>query len=118
MAKLKPNRSYKNHKAMIFSSELQEVVTVPVLDVIDGNNIETEEGVLPLDDAKRFFDANTGAVTYVFDLELPARVEASKLVQLRRSVAVKNMFNYDKDKAFDIFKFLPYVIAIIALLAS
>lgn len=118
MSKLKPNRIYKNHKAMIFSSDLQEFVTVPVLDVIDGNNIETEEGVLPLDKAKRFFDANNGSVTYVFDLDLPAKVEASNLVKLRRSVAIKNMFTYQTDKPFDLFKFLPYVIAIIALLAS
>lgn len=103
----------KNHRVLIFEDNCLSVYPVIYFDSV---TIETGSMVLNASDCVRYFNDSDGGFSFVFNLDLPAKVEASNLQQLRRSTALKNMFSYDRDKGFDIFKLLPWVITIIALL--
>ncbi|MBX0351818.1 MULTISPECIES: hypothetical protein [Bacillales] len=90
------------------------VETYPV-ENIWADVVQYEKGTLPLSEAKKFYDIGSGGLSYVYNLDMPAKTEANKIKMLARSVAINNMFKFDRNKPFDIFKLLPYVIAIVAL---
>lgn len=109
MAKVKYNKDYKNYSVSIIQGDV--LTTYPVVDVI-GDSVEYEEGVLNIADATKYIDNNTGGLHYIFNLDLPAVVEAKNLKLLRRSTAVNNLFKYDKGKKFDLVAFMPWVVII------
>lgn len=90
------------------------VESYPVINIW-ADAVEYEKGVLPLSEATKYYDIASGGLSYVYNLDLPGRTEASKIKMLARSTAIHNMFKFDRNKPFDIFKLLPYVIAIVAL---
>lgn len=114
MSRQRRNSNYKNHRVLMVVDD--ELVSSHVVDVLDGKDVETPEGILPIEDAKKLYDASTGGITYIYNLDMPARVESTKLRELKRSVAIKNMMNYEKEKKFDLVNFMPWVIAVLALL--
>jgi hypothetical protein len=106
---------YKNHSVMVVNEEQGSIDILPVWN-LSAETIETPDEMLRVADSKRFYNNQDGGFTYVFNMDIPARVEASNLVKLRRSEALKSMFDYDKGKGFDIMKVLPYVVAVCALI--
>ena len=112
MAKLKQNKEYKNHYVSIFTDDT--MTTYPVLDMVS-DDLEYEHGMLPVENAKKVFDFSTGGLHFIYNLDLPAKVEAEKLSTLRRSVAIKNIFAFDKDKGFDLMGFLPWLIIMLLI---
>jgi hypothetical protein len=111
--KVQFNKEFKNDKLSIF--ENYSVSTYPVVDIF-GDSIEYEEGVLKLADASQYHDLKSGGVHYVFNLDLPAKVEANNLKLLRRSSALKNIFQFDKNKKFDLVGFMPWIIIVLLVL--
>lgn len=99
----------ENFKVMVFDEELDSLRYEKYIG-IDPKDIETENGMYPLEDARKVYNESDGMIYYIFNLDLPAKVEASNLKQLRRSSALSNIFNYDVKKEFDIFKFLPWIV--------
>ncbi|MCG7218201.1 hypothetical protein MF069_36495 [Paenibacillus mucilaginosus] len=99
------------HKAIIFDKETRMVSIVDVYGQA-GNMLETKtDGVWHVDNAITYVDEKNGGIVYVYNVDLPAKVEADHLKTLRRSAALKRMFDFEKDdKTFDWFKFLPYLI--------
>lgn len=77
-----------------------------------GDKVETETAMFNTGDADRYFDEGSGVTSYVFHIDLPAKVEAASLKNLRRSVALTRIFDYDIKKPMDLFKFMPYLIII------
>jgi hypothetical protein len=111
----KKNSAYSNCKVSIFTGD--KVETYP-LEEIQRDLLEFKEGLLPLDEAKVFHDISNGGLHYVFHLDLPAKVEAGKLKNLYRSAVIHNIFSYDKKKPLDVFKLLPWIVTIVALLVK
>lgn len=113
MAKKAPrNKEYKNYSVSIVTEDT--IVTYPVLDLIN-DDLEYAHGFLPVADGKKFFDFSNGGLHFMYNLDLPAKVEAEKLKTLRRSVAIKNIFAFDKDKGFDLMGFLPWIIIMLLI---
>lgn len=106
-------KEFKNHKVIVFQDG--SMTHHQVLG-IDSGLIETEFDMLPVKDAVRYYDQTNAGFTYIFNLDLPSKVEAGTLKELRRSTAIKNIMSFDREKGFDVFKFMPYVIAVVALL--
>ncbi|MEC2986271.1 hypothetical protein P9Z41_12875, partial [Bacillus cereus] len=53
-------------------------------------------------------------VYHIYNLEKPARIEAENLKMLRRSSALKGIFDFDTGKKpFDIIGFMPWVIIVL-----
>lgn len=105
----------KNHKVLIFS-ELENTYQSKKVVSIDDNVIEFDDGLLTFGDSKKYYNELTGEVTYIYNLDIPTKLESGNLKTLRRSVALKNLFTYDKEQSFDLIKFIPYCIAIIAII--
>lgn len=107
-------KEYKNHKVIIVfedgSMEQQQVWG------IDNGTIETENDILKLDDCTKYYNRTHAGFTYVFYMDLPAKVQAEELKELRRSKVIKNIMSYDRDQPFDIFKLMPWIITIVALM--
>ncbi|MBK5482940.1 hypothetical protein JFV29_13865 [Peribacillus sp. TH16] len=112
MAKPKQNREFKNYSVSIVTDDT--LVTYPVLDMVN-DDLEYVDGFLPVSEGKKFFDFSTGGLHFMYNLDLPAKVEAEKLKTLRRSVAIKNIFSFDKDKGFDLMGFLPWLIIMLLI---
>lgn len=115
MKKVKQNPEYKKFYITIFDESNDTLKTYNVLDV-HNNDLEYAEGFLPIDDAKQYFDHSTGGLHFFYNLDLPAKLEANKLKMLRRDKALANMFNFEIDKQFDIFGFLPWLAIILLIL--
>lgn len=113
MARGKQNPIFKNCKVTIFNGD--KVENYKLLD-IHGDNLEFEGGLLPVSEAQMHFDITSGGTQYTYHLDLPARLESHKLKELYRSTVINNIFSYDKNKPFDIFKFLPWLVIILLVL--
>lgn len=113
MFKKKNNFKHKNDLVTIVAED--QLSTYPVIDVV-GDSIEYDDGVLNLSDAKKFYDVSSGGLHFVFNLDLPAKVEANNLKMLRRSQALNNIFKYDRGKKFDLMTFMPYIVIILLVL--
>jgi hypothetical protein len=91
--------------------------TLSIQNVAESNAdcVETDQSILYLADAKTYIDASRGSLVHLFNVDLPARVEAENLKNLRRSTALKRVFEFDRSDGNLDWKYLiPYVI--IALL--
>lgn len=100
-------------KALIFGPD-RTVTIYPILDQ-SADVIETGKHVLYLEGSQAYVDTD-GSIMYLFDLsEMPARVEAENLKKLRRSVALRRIFEFERSTGgIDWLKLFPYLI--IALL--
>jgi hypothetical protein len=115
MAKEKAySKKFKDHKVLILNED-GSVLSLPVLN-IDSGYIETSEDIFQVTDAIKYYNLNTGGFTYIFNLDLPAKVESKNLKDLRRSMVIKNLFSYDREKALDMKLVLPYIIAIAVII--
>lgn len=80
------------------------------------NAIETDTDILRMEDAKKYVDVRSGGITYIFNADIPARMEAQNLKNLRRSSALRNAFSFDKPNNPDFVKIGFAVIAILAII--
>lgn len=104
----------KDKMLVVYDDQTCELV--PVKEVAD-QHIETTKGLYPIEDVSTLFDVRNSNVIYVSNLDMPARVEAAKLKQLRRSTALLRMFEFDaKAKPFDLMSLMPWVIVIALLI--
>ena len=102
----------KNVKVLIYDEE-KKTIRTEKFNLINGNDLETNAGWYPLDDSQRLIDDSDGTIYYLFNVPVPAKIEAENLKHLRRSVALNNIFDYQTKKQFDLFAFMPWVIIIL-----
>lgn len=103
-------------KVMFFDEERKTVSVENVKDV-QGDSIESSTGLLHLNDADIYTDEWNGSIYYVYNGDLPAKVEAENLKKLRRNAALSNIFNYSSAKPFDFMSLMPWVALIVSLFA-
>ncbi len=109
----KKGQTFSNHKAYVIRDEVMYVERVISA---DSDVVETETGIYKTDDAKRYYNETEGAIAYVFNVDIPSKVEAEKLKTLRRATTIKNIFKYDTQKSFDFKEMIPWVIVVLTLL--
>ncbi|HDR4573542.1 TPA: hypothetical protein QCQ70_004366 [Bacillus cytotoxicus] len=109
----KKGETFSNHKVIIVRDDVMYVEKVRSA---DSDVIETETSIYKTEDANRYYNETEGSITYVFNVDIPAKVEAENLKLLRRATTIKNIFKYDTDKAFDINKMIPWIIVALALI--
>jgi hypothetical protein len=103
-------KSRLNATVVLFNQESKEIMIESAVDT-SGDVIETEGMLLHLEHATTFVDPKKKNLVYVFNLDYPAKVEAENLKLLRRSVTLKQLFNFERGTGqIDWLKWLPYVI--------
>lgn len=112
---MKNKKTLSHIKVLIFDKE-RGAVNIENGKNIYADQIESESGLYDLAHSKVYHDEWNGDTYYLFNVDLPAKVEAANLKRLRRSAAISAMFSYDTKKSFDLFKFLPYVIIILMVM--
>ena len=105
----------KKDKAIIFHDDGQTCEIVNVEDVSE-QAITTARGMYTFEDCTKHLEIRNGHLLYMVKADLPARVEASKLLTLRRSVALKRMFEFQIKKKFDLVAFCPWIIIFLLIL--
>lgn len=103
------------HKLILFNDDS----TVTIQNVLDANAdcVETKDSIYYLKDAKTHMDTVNGGLVYVFNADLPARVEAENLKQLRNSTALKRVFEFDRRTGeVDWMKYLPWLVIVLLVL--
>lgn len=104
----------KKSKVLIYDEESKTLRTEK-FKLINGNDLETNCGWYPMDNCERLINETDGHIYYFFNVPKTAKLEAENLKQLRRNVALNNIFNYQTKKQFDLIAFMPWLI-ILALI--
>lgn len=112
---MKNKKSLSKIKVLVFD-EQRGSLQVHSGKELYADSIETDSGMYFLSDSKVYVDEWNGHTYYLFNVDIPAQVEASNLKKLRRSVALNNLFDYDVKKVFDLFGFLPYLVIILMII--
>lgn len=112
---MKNKKSLQNIKVLIFDGDRNIVSAEKGINIV-ADQIECESGVYHLGDAKIYTDEWNGQIYYCFNVDLPARVEASHLKTLRRSTALSNILSYRVAKPLDLFKLMPWIAIILLIL--
>lgn len=88
---------------LIIIDEITNTIYTEKINMVQGNQIETTEGIYTKEEHNytRFYNEDNEGLTYVMNLDIPAKTEAENLKKLRRSVAINNAFNYQKKKGMD-----------------
>lgn len=100
---------------VIFNEDSSTLIVDKVID-IDSDTIEMHGYILPLAKARTYVDPVHGVPVYVYNLDVPAALEAEHIKKLRRSTALKNMFQFERSSQLDIMKMLPYFIIVLLVL--
>lgn len=109
----KKKETFSKHKVIVIRDEVMYVERVKSA---DSDVIETETAIYQTEDASRYYNETEGSLTYVFNVDVPAKVEAERLKLLRRSSAIKNIFKYDTEKSFNVEKLIPWVIVALVVI--
>lgn len=112
---MKNKKTLQNVQVLIFDGNRNIVSAEKGIDIV-ADQIESESGVYHLSDAKIYTDEWNGKIYYCFNVDLPARVEAKNLKDLRRSTALSNILSYQVSKPLDIFKLMPWLAIILLIL--
>lgn len=104
----------KRDRLLLFNEDR----TVELLQVeeISEEAVLTKRGMYNLDGLTKHIDTLNGYVMYVGNVDMPAKIEASKLRELRRSTALKRMFEFNIQDKPDYFKYVPYIIILALIL--
>ncbi len=94
--KRKVQPQFEGHRALIIKEEGTCVVEQVIS--FDSEILETSTAMLPRENELRLLDDNHGYVYHIYNLEKPARIEAENLKMLRRSSALKGIFDFDTGK--------------------
>lgn len=109
---MKNKKTLSNIEVLIFNQDTQTVSAEKGVNIL-ADQIETESGILELKNATRFFDEWNAKTYYMFNVDIPAKIEAENLKRLRRSVSLTRIFDYDTKKPMDLFKLFPYIIILV-----
>lgn len=101
-------------KVLVFHED-QTCEMLTVKDISD-EALETERGLYYLNDVSQRLDVRNGNLVYLVNVDMPAKMEAEKLRQLRRSTALKRMFEFDVKDKTDWMKYMPYIIIMLLIL--
>ena len=112
---MKNKNTLKNIEVLIFDEKRNTLTAEKGINIV-ADQIECETGVYHLSDAKIFTDEWEGKIYYIFNVDLPVRVEANNLKVLRRSNALARIFDYQVSKPLDLFKFMPWMAIILLIL--
>jgi hypothetical protein len=104
----------KRDKLLIFNDD-QTVQMVTVEDVSE-EAVLTKQGLYQLENLNKHIDTQNGYILYVANVDLPAKMEAANLRQLRRSTALKRMLEFNIQDKPDMFKWVPYFIIAMLIL--
>ncbi|OPG94566.1 hypothetical protein B2I21_31830 [Chryseobacterium mucoviscidosis] len=104
----------KRDKLLIFNDD-QTVQMVTVEDVSE-EAVLTKQGLYQLENLDKHIDTQNGYILYVANVDLPAKMEAANLRQLRRSTALKRMLEFNIQDKPDMFKWVPYFIIAMLIL--
>jgi hypothetical protein len=102
-------------KVIIFNKEHNTVIVDKVEDA-DADTIEVHGYILPMNESMTRVDPVHGEPVYIFNLDVPAAIEAENLKKLRRSQALKNMFQFERGSSMDIMKLMPWFIIALLIL--
>jgi hypothetical protein len=103
-------------QVVMFNQGTNEIGIERVIE-ISADMVETPSGLYSIESAETYVDPMKGNLVYVFNADIPARVEAENLKQLRRSVTLKKLFDFERTTGgVDWVKILPYVIIIVMVL--
>ncbi|OBZ15206.1 hypothetical protein A8L34_29555 [Bacillus sp. FJAT-27264] len=105
----------KKDKLIIFHEGTMECEIVQVEDLSE-ETIQSKRGMYALDDVTKHLDIRNGNLVYMVKADIPARVEAQKLRDLRRSVALKRMFEFNTKDGTDFKGFIPWIVIILLIL--
>ncbi|WP_348623372.1 hypothetical protein ABFT51_20790 [Paenibacillus peoriae] len=105
----------KKDKVLVFNDDNQTCELVSVKDV-SAEAVATESGMYYLDGLEQRIDVRNGNVIYLAKVDMPAKIEAEKLIMLRRSVAIKRMLNFNTKDGVDWGKLFPYIVIIALIL--
>lgn len=105
----------RKDKVLVFNSEGQTCEMLTVKDVSD-EALETDAGLYYLADVTQRLDIRNGNLIYLVNVDIPAKVEAENLKKLRRSSAIKNMFNFEVKNKMDMMSLMPWAIIIALIL--
>ena len=111
---MKNKKSKSNIRVLIFNPETNTLNAEMGVN-IEADSIESESGVFHLSDAVRYVDEWNGNIYYVFNAQIPERLEAAKIKQLRRSTALNRIFEFDRNKPLDIVKLMPWLIILVLI---
>ncbi|MNL24519.1 hypothetical protein D3C87_1459540 [compost metagenome] len=105
----------KKDKLIIFHEGTQECEMVAVEDLSE-TMVQSKRGMFPLEDVNKYLDIRNGNLIYLASADIPASVEAVKLRELRRSVALKRMFEFNVKDGVDFKFYIPWIIIILLIL--
>jgi hypothetical protein len=105
----------KKDKLIIFHKDTQECEIVAVEDLSE-ESIQSKRGMYPLTDVTKHLDIRNGNLVYMVQADIPAAVEAVKLRDLRRSVALKRMFEFNVKDGVDFKFYIPWIIIVLLIL--
>lgn len=103
-----------NQKILIMNDD--QSIQIENIKYIDAQTIETKNHILEKPSSKKYYEDKTGMIYYIFNCDLPAKMEAENLKQLRRSTALKSLFNYEKDGSFNYLSLMPWAITALAIM--
>lgn len=79
--------------------------------------IVTKSGMYEFDTMQKFMNIRGSNLIYIAGkVDLESRVEAQNLRNLRRSTALKRVFEFDVKDKTDYFKYVPYIIIAMLIL--
>ncbi|RJG23297.1 hypothetical protein DQX05_13785 [Paenibacillus thiaminolyticus] len=83
---------------------------------ISDQAVLTKRGMYDLSGVSKHIDTANGYILYVANVDMPARIEAAQLRQLRKSTALKRMFEFNVQDKPDFFKYVPYILIALLIL--
>lgn len=90
---------------------------VTKVEMSSSESVVTESGMYAFDDMQKFTNIRGGNILYLAGtVDLDSRIEAANLRQLRKSTALKRMFEYDVKDKTEIMKFLPWLAIVLLIL--
>lgn len=103
------------HQVIVYNDD-KSVSIEPVVD-ITADMIETRSGLYHMAAAEAYVNRVKGGLVYVLNVPVPAAVEAEQLKLLRRSVALKQIFAYDRGKeGLNIMALMPWIICALVVM--
>lgn len=99
-------------QVIIFNEDDNTLSIESVIEVKNGI-VETKNYGLPALNAKRIYNDTTGNMVYLYNLDMPAKLESQNIKLLRRSTALLRAFDFDKDTGI---KWMPVAIFTVIVL--
>ena len=104
----------KRDKLLVFNQD--HTVELLAVEEVSEEAILTKSGMYSIEGITKHIDTLNGYVLYVANVDLPAKIEANNLRQLRRSTALKRMLEFNIADKPDFFRWVPYIVIVMLIL--